>query len=171
MPAPDTVLDETDHTILGLLQEDARISMKQIAAAVNLSPSSVYSRVKQLRDAGVILGVHAEVDPDALGVGLEALFLIELTKHKRATVDDFLAYTMTIPEVRAAYLITGRHDLVVHVCVHDTAELKDLALDHFTSRPAVTRIETAIIFESHRQHRLPRQGRAGRRGRGAAAPS
>jgi DNA-binding Lrp family transcriptional regulator len=51
--------------------------------------------------------------------------------------------------------VTGRHDVVVHVVVRDTQHLKDLALDHFTNRPGVTRIETSIIFEARRRYELP----------------
>ena len=60
-----------------------------------------------------------------------------------------------LPEVRFALLVSGRYDVVVHVAVRDTQHLKDLALDHFTSRPAVTRIETSIIFDARRRHALP----------------
>ena len=86
---------------------------------------------------------------------LEALFMIELSKHQRGTVDRFLDHVVKIPEVRFAFLVTGRHDLVVHVVVRDTRHLKDLALDHFTNRPGVTRIETSIIFEARHRHVLP----------------
>ena len=48
-----------------------------------------------------------------------------------------------------------RHDLVVHVVVRDTQHLKDLALDQFTNRPGVTRIETSIIFDARQRHELP----------------
>jgi DNA-binding Lrp family transcriptional regulator len=60
-----------------------------------------------------------------------------------------------IPEVRSAFLVTGRYDLLVHVFVRDTKHLKDLALDEFTNRTGVTRIETSIIFESRRRDELP----------------
>jgi DNA-binding Lrp family transcriptional regulator len=49
--------------------------------------------------------------------------------------DSFLQNALTIEEVRAAYLITGRYDFVVHVAVRDMIHLKNLALDKFTSRP------------------------------------
>jgi DNA-binding Lrp family transcriptional regulator len=108
-----------------------------------------------LWDTGVLRGAHAEVAPRALGVGLEALFMIELSKHERGTVDQFLDEILQVPEVRFAFLVTGRYDLVVHVVVRDTQHLKDLALDRFTSRPGVTRIETSIIFDARRRHDLP----------------
>jgi DNA-binding Lrp family transcriptional regulator len=81
--------------------------------------------------------------------------MIELSKHERATVDSFMDDVVKVPEVRFAFLVTGRYDLVVHVVVRDTQHLKDLALDRFTNRPGVTRIETSIIFDARRRHDLP----------------
>lgn len=147
-------LDRTDFGILRLLQNDASLSNKQIAAAVGLAPSSAHERLKRLRDDGVLRGSHADVDPKAMGVGLEALFFIEFSKHERATVDSFMAEVVDIPEVRSAFLITGRHDFVVHVVARDTRHLKDLALDRFTNRPGVTRIETSIVYEARVRHEI-----------------
>jgi DNA-binding Lrp family transcriptional regulator len=149
------MIDRIDAEILRLLQNDARLSNKQIAASVGLAPSSVHDRLKRLWADGVLTGSHVEVAPNVMGVGLEALFLIELSKHERATVDRFMEDVVGIPEVRSAHLITGRYDLVVHVVARDTRHLRDLALDRFTSRPGVTRIETSIIYETRVKHELP----------------
>jgi DNA-binding Lrp family transcriptional regulator len=149
-------LDRTDFGILKLLQNDASLSNKQIAAAVGLAPSSAHERIKRLRDEGVLRGSHAVVDPKAMGIRIEALFLIELAKHDRGAVDRFMAEIVEIPEVRSAFLITGRHDFVVHVVARDMRHLKDLALDSFTNRPGVTRIETSIVYEARTRYDLPR---------------
>lgn len=148
-------LDRTDVAILRLLQNDARLSNKEIAAAVGLAPSSAHERLKRLRADGVLRGSHAEVDPWALGIGLEALYMIELAKHEREVVDAFLRDVVGIPEVRSVFLVTGRHDMIVHVAVRDMQHLKDLALDRFTSRPGVTRVETSILFEAAYRRELP----------------
>lgn len=147
--------DRIDVGILRLLQNDARLSVKEIAAKVGLAASSTHERIQRLRDSGVIRGSHVDVDPKAVGVGLEALFMIGLEKHKRGTVDKLMDDLVEVPEVRAAFLVTGRHDLVVHVVVRDTQHLKDLALDKFTNRPGVSRIETSIIFDARQRHELP----------------
>ncbi|OYU86135.1 MAG: ArsR family transcriptional regulator [Bradyrhizobiaceae bacterium PARB1] len=152
---PETNLDRTDVGILHLLQNNARLSVKEIAAEVGLAPSSTHERIKRMRDSGILRGIHVEVDPKALGIGLEALFMIEMSKHKRGTVDKFMDDIVNVPEVRSAFLVTGRYDLVVHVVVRDTQHLKDLALDQFTNRPGVTRIETSIIFDARRRYQLP----------------
>ena len=151
----DAALDRTDVAILGFLQNNARLSVKEIAAEIGLAASSTHERIRRMRDAGVLLGTHVEVDPRALGIGLEALFMIELTKHERGTVDTFMDEVVKVPEVRVAFLVTGRYDLVVHVVVRDTAHLKNLALDQFTNRAGVTRIETSIIFDARRRYELP----------------
>jgi DNA-binding Lrp family transcriptional regulator len=111
-------LDRTDFGILRLLQNNASLSNKQIAAAVGLAPSSAHERLKRLRDDGVLRGTHADVEP-AMGIGLEALFLIELSKHERDGVDRFMTEVVEIPEVRSAFLITGRYDFVGHVVARD----------------------------------------------------
>jgi DNA-binding Lrp family transcriptional regulator len=148
-------LDRTDFVILGLLQNNARIPNKELADRVGLAPSSCHERVRHLWSEGVLTGAHAVVDGKYMGVGIEALFFIELAKHERATVDSFMADVVRIPEVRSAYLITGRHDLVVHVVARDMAHLKNLALDNFTNRPGVTRIETSIIYERRSRPDVP----------------
>ncbi|MFO1086109.1 MAG: Lrp/AsnC family transcriptional regulator [Reyranellaceae bacterium] len=147
--------DRIDFAIIAILQNDVRIPNKELAARVGLAPSSCHERVKRLWSEGVLTGAHAVVQAKQMGVGIEALLFIELAKHERTTVDTFMADVETIPEVRSAFLITGRHDLVVHVVARDTQHLKDLALDHFTNRPGVTRIETSIIYEQRRRAEVP----------------
>ena len=95
-------LDRTDFGILRLLQNNASLSNKQIAAEVGLAPSSAHERLKRLHDDGVLRGAHADVNPKAMGIGLEALFLIELSKHERGGVDRFMTEVINVPEVRSA---------------------------------------------------------------------
>jgi hypothetical protein len=83
-------LDRTDFEILRLLQKDARLTNKELASAVELAPSSTHERVKRLWEVGVLRGLHAEVDLHALGIGIEALLMVELSKHKRSNVDAFM---------------------------------------------------------------------------------
>lgn len=150
-----TELDRIDVAILEILQEDARTPIKEIGARVNLSSSSTHARLNALREGGVLGASRAEVTFAALGVGIEAVFMVELSKHERGVVDSFLDAVADVPEVRSAFLVTGRHDVLIHVVARDTRHLKDLALDGFTSRPGVVRVETAIVYETRRRHVLP----------------
>lgn len=147
-------LDRTDVELLRLLQKDARKTNKELASAVDLAPSSCHERLKRLGACGVLKGAHADVDLSALGFDLEALLFIALAKHTREVVDDFMREVVEIPEVRSAFLVTGRHDIVVHVVARDMQHLKDLALDRFTNRPGVTQIETSVVYEKVYRHDL-----------------
>ena len=153
--APGADLDRIDAGILRLLQNNARLSVKEIAAEIGLAPSTTHERIRRMRESGVLLGAHVEVDPKALGIGLEALCMIELAKHKRGAVDTFMDALVDVPEVRSAWLVSGRYDVVVHVVVRDMQHLKDLALDRLTNRAGVRRIETSLIFDARRRHELP----------------
>ncbi len=140
-------LDRIDCVMIELLQKDARLSNKELAAAVGLAPSSCLARVQRLRAERVLNGAHAEVDPEALGVGLQALIAVQLRQHSRAKVKAFWKHAMGLPEVLAVFHVAGTHDFQVHVAVRDAHHLRDLALDAFTTRSEVAHIETSLIFE------------------------
>jgi len=148
-------LDRIDARLLALLQKNARLSNKELAAKVDLAPSSCLERVRRLVEHKVITGFHAELAPAAVGVGLQATISVRLTRHSREIVHRFRAHVLTIPEVRAFYHVAGATDFMIHVAVRDADHLRDLALTAFTTRPEVDHIETSLIFEYQRVAALP----------------
>jgi len=148
-------LDRTDFEIIRLLQNNARLSNKQIAAAVHLAPSSCHQRIKNLEKAGVIRGAHVEINSRAIGLGLEALAFIKLAKYERGVIDRFMDEIASIPEVQRVFLVSGRHDVIVHVVVKDVDHLRNLGFDHFTNQPVLVNIETAIVYDRRGRNELP----------------
>jgi DNA-binding Lrp family transcriptional regulator len=148
-------LERTDFEIVGLLQKNARLSNKQIAAAVRLAPSTGHERIKNLQMSGVIRGAHADIDLRAIGLNLEALAFIKPAKYERAVIDRFLSRVEAIPEVRRVFRVSGRHDVIVHAVVRDIDHLRNLGFDHFTNQPEVVNIETSIVFDSRSRNELP----------------
>lgn len=141
------VLDRTDIAILDALQNDGRLSNKELAARVGLAPSSCFERVKKLVASGAIRGFHAEVDPAALGYTLEAMIAVRLHRHSREDYETFRRSMLALDEVKALHHLAGENDFLVHVLARDTDHLRNLALDHFITRPEVGHIETWLIFE------------------------
>ena len=88
-------LDEIDHKILETLQNDARLSNKELAASVGLAPSSCLERVRRLKNNGVLKGFHARVNPKNLNIGLEAMISVQLQRHSRDMVESFHQHLMT----------------------------------------------------------------------------
>ena len=148
-------LDRTDFAILAALQNDARLSNKELAARVGLAPSSCLERVRRLRASGVLTGFRALVEPRALGIAMQALVFVTLARHARRQVKAFREHALSLPETIALYHVAGQHDFLVHLGVRDANHLRDLALDAFTSRPEVARIETHLIFEHAPRPALP----------------
>ncbi len=148
-------LDRIDHEIVTALQNNARMSNKELAASVALAPSSCLERVRRLHDAGVLRGHHADVDPAALGVALEALVSIQLAEHSRESVDNFRRRALELDEVVAVYYLSGGTDFMVHVAVRDPVHLRDLVLEAFSTRLQVARVETSLIFDHSRRWNLP----------------
>jgi len=148
-------LDRIDYEIVRLLRNNARLSNKELAAKVGLAPSSCLVRVRGLQRDGVLRGYHADVDPNALGVGLQAMISIRLQRHSQAIVESFRAHTLALPEVRQLYHIAGANDFLVHVWVKDPRHLRNLAMNSFTAREEVAHIETGLIFEHAHSADLP----------------
>lgn len=153
-----TELDRIDFDLLALLQKNARMTNKDLAEEVGVAPSTCLERVRRLVDSGAIRGFHADIDPAALGVALQAIIAVRLKHHMRKMVDSFHDHMIDLPEVRGIFHITGSDDYLVHVTVKDSNHLRDLALDSFTTRPEVDHIQTRLIFEYTPTWRMPEIG-------------
>lgn len=155
MKSPMPYLDRTDRAIVALLQQDARLSNKEIASRVGIAQSTCSERIRRLERTGVFRGFHADVDLRVLGVGLQALIAVRLQLHEGSQVERFRAYAERISEVVAFYHMGGSDDFLVHVVARDSDHLRDIAMGSFSAQPEVTHIETSIIFEHTRFRRLP----------------
>lgn len=148
-------LDRIDRQLIALLQEDGRRSNKSLAAAVGIAPSTCSERVQRLIDRGVFTGFHAEVQREAMGVGLEALVSVRLRRHAADEVERFWNHTQEMPEVVAVYHLSGANDFLCHVVVRNSNHLREVAVSGFTSLAEVKHIETSIIFEHRAKAGLP----------------
>jgi DNA-binding Lrp family transcriptional regulator len=148
-------LDRTDFDIIRELRKNARLPNNKLAQKVGIAPSTCLERVRRLISSGVLYGFSADVDPDAVGIGLQAMITVQLRRHSRDLVDSFREHAVTLKEVLAIYHVAGSNDFLVHTAVRDADHLRDLAMDAFTTRPEVSRIERNLIFEYSQTHELP----------------
>lgn len=148
-------LDRIDFELLRLLRNNARIANKDLAEKTGIAASTALERVRRMREARVIRGYHAEIEPKAVGIGLQAMVSVRLIQHMRAQVESFHDHLLALPEVLAFYHVAGADDFLVHVGVRDSDHLRDFALSAFTERTEVAHIETRLIFEFRRSPDLP----------------
>lgn len=148
-------IDRIDQQIIELLQKNARLSNKVLAAEVGLAPSSCFERVRRLEESGVFLGFHADVDLKILGSTLQAMVAIKLSKHGSSIVETFTRHALSLPEVREVYHIAGANDFLLHIVVRDSDHLRELVLKAISSREEIAHVETALVFEYTRNSLLP----------------
>ena len=148
-------LDRTDRAILAALQKDAGLSNKELARKIRLAPSSCLQRVRRLKEAGILRGFHAEVEPEALGIGIQAIVAVRLARHLEREVEAFREQLRRHPEVINTYYVSGGVDFFVHVAVRDVEHLRALGVNAFTSHRLVAHVETSLIFEHDRATGLP----------------
>ncbi|SFQ51831.1 DNA-binding transcriptional regulator, Lrp family [Amycolatopsis arida] len=149
------MLDAVDADIVAALQKDARLPNKDLAALVNVAPSTCLVRHRALRERGVITGYRAEVDLGQLGRPLQAVIAVRVRPHTRAVVRPFMAAVLRLPETISVSHVAGPEDFLVHVAVADAAHLQRLVLDAFTSRPEVAQLHTNLLFEHVRKEEVP----------------
>lgn len=119
-------MDAIDRIILGELVRDGRLSYRDLAARVRLSPTATAERVRRLTEAGVIGGCHAEINLAALGRPLKAFIDVRLRPGPdHAELEDRL---LDLPAVLSGAHVTGRWDYTLTVACRDVAELDELVM-------------------------------------------
>jgi len=136
-------LDDTDREILRILQEDARTPFSEIARRIDMSSATVHDRVNRMKEAGVITGYHASVDPKALGYGISALVGLRVKQGREQDTLDRLA---DIDGVQQLHLTTGEWDVVARVFAENADALRDLMFERITQMDGFDRSQTMVIL-------------------------
>jgi DNA-binding Lrp family transcriptional regulator len=140
-------LDDVDRRIVTLLAADARLPNNALAEAVGIAASTCLGRVRALREAGVIRGYHADVDPQALGRPIQAMIAVRLQAHARGHMTEFATKVAQLPEVLNVFFLGGANDFLVHVAAASTDSLRHFVVVNLSGNPDVALTETNLIFE------------------------
>jgi Lrp/AsnC family transcriptional regulator, leucine-responsive regulatory protein len=140
-------LDTIDRKILGLLQQNGRLSLADLAAKVGLSPSPCLRRVRILEKAGVISRYVAMLDQEAVGLPVSVFISIKLEKQKTDALDRFANAIARWPEVLECYLMTGPRDYWLRVVVPDLSAYERFLKQKLTRLEGVASIESSFALE------------------------
>ncbi|MEO3827584.1 Lrp/AsnC family transcriptional regulator [Actinomadura sp. B10D3] len=140
-------MDAIDQAILRRLQRDGRQTNRELAEAVGIAPSTALERTRALRARGVITGVHAAVDLERLGRGVQALISIRIRPQSREAIESARDSMASMPETIGVFVVTGNEDLLVHVAVSSTAYLRDFVLDRLARRKEYVDVRTIVVYD------------------------
>jgi Lrp/AsnC family leucine-responsive transcriptional regulator len=141
-------LDRTDLHILAVLQGEGRISNAELAQRVSLSASACLRRLQRLESSQVITGYAAQVDPQSVGLGLQAFVRVQLTKHEHAAVEGFVDRVNGWDEVVACHALTGDMDYLLHVYVADLQDFSRFLLDHLLNASGVADVNSSFVLRT-----------------------
>ncbi|SMX28931.1 Leucine-responsive regulatory protein [Pelagimonas phthalicica] len=126
-------MDDLDHKILKILQQDGRIRMGDLAEQVGLSATPCARRVARMEEAGIITGYGARVDQRKIGQAVTVFVTLELDRQSVEAVSDFTKRIATFEEIVECQLMTGSPDILMKVVVPDLE-----AFDHFLETRLMT---------------------------------
>jgi Lrp/AsnC family leucine-responsive transcriptional regulator len=139
-------LDSIDYKLLDLLQQNARMTQLEMAAAVGLSQPAVAERMRKLEQEGIITGYAARVDGRKLGKDITAFIGVRI-EHPKYNA-SFGKRILELPDVLECHRITGPDSYLLKVITEDTQSLDRLISDLLRHIPGVTRTLTTVVTSS-----------------------
>ena len=144
-------IDDLDARLIATLREQPRAGLVEVARQLGVARGTVQARLGKLEARGVITGYGPEVDPAAMGYGIQAFVLLELAQGR---LDEAAAVLREVPEVIEADAISGPQDLLCRLVARDTEHLQEV-VNRLLATPAIRRSESHIVLS---QQVRPRTG-------------
>ena len=144
-------LDETDLQILRTLQKNAKLTTKELAEAVHLTPTPVFERQKRLERHGYIKKYVAVLDAEKLDRGLLVFCKVKLKQINHEIADAFTRRIMRIPEVTECYNTSGSYDYLLKIRAADMKQYQSFVLNKLGEIEFVASIESTFVMSEIKQ--------------------
>ncbi len=119
-------IDSVDRKILHYLQQDASLTIKEIAEKIHLSPTPCWKRIQRMEKNGVIRARVALLDPEKVDANVTVFIAIKTDQHNTAWSEKFAFEMSSIPEIMEIYRMSGEVDYLLRVVVSDIAAFDNL---------------------------------------------
>ena len=126
-----------DGQLLRALQEDLSISQIDLAERTGMSRSSVWRRIRELEEAGLIEGKVALLNSRQLGFQIHVLLSVSMNKHSVRTRQEFEQHVQTLPEVTECFSVSGDRDYLLHIVARDMETYNDFLNTQILDHPSV----------------------------------
>ena len=140
-------LDRSDIAILEALQQDGRLSNRDLAKKVSLSPSPSWRRLRALEEAGVISHYAAVVNREKVGLSIMGFAHVSLHDHRAETVKKFDRAIMGAPQVLECHSTSGDHDYMLKVVAPDMAAYQEFLSEYLLKIGVVRTVNTSFVLK------------------------
>lgn len=141
-------LDKTDLRILRTLQENARLTTKELAARVNLSTTPVFERLKRLETNGYIRKYVAVLDAEKLNQGFVVFCNVKMEQINHQIAKEFIRIIREIPEVTECYNISGRFDYLLKIHAPNMKYYQEFILNVLGTIENLGSLESIFVMDT-----------------------
>lgn len=139
-------MDKIDIAILDMLQIDSRATIADIGDHVGLSNSAAHRRVQALQESGVITNYSARLNPQKLGLGVQAYIEITLKDQSRESMDKFEERVADMDDILECYLMSGSADYMLSVVATNLNDFDDIHRNCLSELPGVMSMTTKFLI-------------------------
>lgn len=143
-------MDKLDISILEAIQKNGRLSNRELAKEVSLSPSPSWRRLRSLEDEGVIKHYAAVVDRHKVGLSIMGFAHVTLHDHSSEKVRRFDKAIMRAPQVLECHATSGEHDYMLKVVAPDMASYQDFLSDYLLKIGVVRTVNTSFVLKQQK---------------------
>ena len=139
-------IDETDRQIIELLQQNAKLNIKELAEQLHITKTPIYERIKRLEREGIISQYVALVDKSKISPYIIVFCAVTLDVQKADFIAEFNSKIIEIPEVVECYLTGGVFDFILKVIVRDLQAYHEFATGKLATLPNVSQIQSSFVL-------------------------
>ncbi len=143
----EIILDNIDLQILRALQENARLTTKELASQVHLSTTPVFERMKRLEREGFILKYAAVLDAGKLGRGFTVFCSVKLKQMTRSVARNFISVIKDIPQVIECYNISGEYDYLLKIQASDMKYYNEFIINVLGNIDSIGSILSSFVMD------------------------
>ena len=147
-------LEEKDLAILRLLQNNARITVKEVADQIHLSTTPVHERIKRLESTGVIKQYATLIDGTKVKKGLMVICYVSLNQHSKKTGGQFIKLINELPEVVECYSISGEFDFMLKIVTEDMNSYYHFHVNKLSQAENIGQVQSVFIMGVVKQTHL-----------------
>jgi Lrp/AsnC family transcriptional regulator, leucine-responsive regulatory protein len=141
-------LDKTDKQILKILQNNGRITNKELSSQLGLSPPPTLERVKKLESMGYIQGYEARLDPQKIELNTIMMVSVALHQHTHETISEFRQAIQDLEEVMECYHVTGDNDYLLKVVCNSISDYESFIVEKLSVLKNLGKIKSSVVLST-----------------------
>jgi Lrp/AsnC family leucine-responsive transcriptional regulator len=142
-----TNLDDRDYEILGLLERNAKLTVREFAAQINLTPTPTHERIKNLEKSGVIKTYAAILDKKKINRGIMVLCMVTLKGHDKKKNEAFIHAVLSFTEVTECYIVSGDSDFMLKIVTQSMDSYQDFFMNKLTSIDVIWQTKSIFVMD------------------------